>query len=58
MKLPPPTSAANHRFGCPCASGVSLTPPPDSVHLLEQLTELREALRFTSLLKDMIKDID
>ena len=32
--------------------------PPLQVNLLEQLTELREILTFTSLLKDMIKDTD
>ena len=35
-----------------------MTPSLCSINLLEWLTELRETLNVTSLLKDMIKDTD
>ena len=35
-----------------------MTPSSGSINLLERLTELRETLTFTSLLKDMMKDIN
>lgn len=35
-----------------------MTPSSDLIILLEQLTELRETLMFTSLLKDIIKVTD
>ena len=35
-----------------------MTPSSGSINFLEQLTELREILTFTSLSKDMIKDTD
>ena len=35
-----------------------MTPSSASINLLEWLAELRETLRFTSLLKDTIKDTD
>ena len=35
-----------------------MTPSSGLINLLEQVTELREGVRFTSLLKGVIKDTD
>lgn len=58
----PPSSDTSHMPRFPALLGYKLegamTPSSGLMTLLERLTELRETLPFTSLLKDMTKDTD